>query len=227
MRILIVEDHREINSLLARFARQDQHLVKQAYSAEAALSLIKETDFDVIITDLMLPDMQGEELIKVVRNISDVFIMVISAKTQTEDRIDALSLGADDYLTKPFSVEEVMIRLKNLSKRIDKERPLLYSFYQGELTLSPLDRRVVFKGRDLSLTAHEFDVLHHLLSHPGRVFSRDDLIMSLFSESEAFDRVIDAFIKNIRKALKDDPKQPRYIKTIFRQGYQFVGDLDD
>ncbi len=227
MKLLIVEDHKKINTLLAKFARQDHHEVKQTYSAEEALELMKSHDFDVIITDLMLPDLQGEDLIKTVRKVSDVYIMVISAKTQIEEKIDSLLLGADDFLTKPFSVEEVLIKLRNLAKRMEKERPILYSFYDGELKLSILDRRVSLHDNPLDFTAYEFDVLYYLISHPNRIFSRDDLIMSLFSDSDAYDRVIDAYIKNIRKKLKDDPKKPRYIKTIFRQGYQFIGELDD
>ncbi|MBN2877642.1 MAG: response regulator transcription factor [Bacilli bacterium] len=227
MKLLIVEDHIKINSLLAKFARQDGHTVKQSYSAEEALGQLKKQDFDVILTDLMLPDMQGEELIETIRDYSDVYIMVISAKTETEDRIDCLTLGADDFVVKPFSVEEVMLKLRNVSRRYEKERPVLFSFNQKELTLSVLDRRVTFRGNPVSLTAYEYDVLYYLMSHPKQVFSRDDLILTLFEDSDAFDRVIDAYIKNIRKKLNEDPKNPKYIKTVFRQGYQFVGELDD
>lgn len=227
MKILIVEDHEKINALLTKFAKQDGHDVSQTYSAEEALDAIRKRSFDFIITDLMLPDMQGEALIRKIRDVSDIHIMVISAKKDVDDRIDVLSLGADDYLTKPFSVEEVMVKLQNTAKRIGHEKPLVYSFYDGELEVRPLGRKVVSNGRVVSLTTNEYDVFMYLLKHPNRVFTRDEIIIALFSESEAFDRVVDAYIKNIRKELNDDPKNPRYIKTVYGRGYQFVGERDD
>lgn len=227
MRILIVEDHKKINALLARFARQDKHTVKQTYHAEEALELMSKESFDMMITDLMLGDMQGEELIQRIRSVSDIYIMVISAKTELSDKLDVLGMGADDYLTKPFSIEEVMAKLANIEKRLITKRPLFYSFYQGELIVRPLERMATYKNENLDFTVNEFDVLAYLMQHPNRVFSRMELLDILFQESEAYDRIIDVYIKNIRKKLHDQPKQPRYIKTVFGLGYQFVGDLDD
>ncbi len=227
MRILIVEDHQKIRDLLSMFAKQDGHHAVLAKSAEEALQVLAKELFDVIITDLMLPDIQGEELIKRIRATSDVYIMVISAKIDIHERLDVLSLGADDYLTKPFSVEEVMAKLKNVQKRIVTHRPVIRSFYQGELRLIPLSREVEFKQQKVTLTKSEFDVLWHLVNHHHKVFSRDELQSYISMDSEAFDRVIDAYIKNIRKKLDDDATQPRYIKTHYGVGYQFVGESDD
>lgn len=227
MRILIIEDHKKINTLLATFARQDHHKVKQTFSAEEALDVISKETFDMIITDLMLGDMQGEELIQRIRSVSDIYIMVISAKTELSDKLDVLGLGADDYLTKPFSIEEVMAKLANIEKRLVTLQPLTYSFYQGELAVKPLEHSAMFQQRKLDFTANEFEVLVYLMQHPNRVFSRMELLDILFKESEAYDRIIDVYVKNIRKKLHDQPKQPRYIKTVFGLGYQFVGELDD
>lgn len=227
MDILIVEDHRKINDLLARFASQDGHRPVQAYDAESALVRLNGGHFDVILTDLMLPDMQGEEMIRRIRAVSDIYIMVISAKTEVSDRIEGLKIGADDYLTKPFSVEEVMAKLQNVSRRLATREPVLRSFNRGELVVRPLERSLAFRGRPLELTANEYDLFYHLLSHPGRVFTRDEILETLFPDSDAYDRVVDAFVKNIRKKLGDDPEEPRYLRTVRGVGYQFAGDSDD
>ncbi|MFA5007473.1 MAG: response regulator transcription factor [Candidatus Izemoplasmatales bacterium] len=227
MRLLIVEDHRKINDLLARFARQDGHETVQAFSAEEAFAALASKTFDAVVTDLMLPDLQGEDLIRSIRAQSDLYIMVVSAKIDVRDRIDVLSLGADDYLTKPFSVNEVMVKLKNVEKRVVTRSPVIRSYHGGELRIVPLQRQVLLLGDPVDLTAHEYDVLWALASRPKRILSRDQIIDLCFADSEAFDRVIDAHIKNIRKKLGDSATEPRYLKTHYGVGYQFVGKADD
>ena len=227
MRILIVEDHYKINELLTRFARSEGHFVKQTYNVNDALKELNNYSFDLLITDLMLPGIQGEELIKRVRETSDIYIMVISAKTDLTDKIDCLNMGADDYLIKPFSVKEVMAKLKNIEKRLEVSRPVFFSFYDKELLVSAIDRTVKYNDTVLDITNNEFDVLMVLINNPFQVLSRDQIINHLKTESDAFDRVIDAYIKNLRKKLNDDIKNPRYIKTSYGLGYQFVGERDD
>lgn len=227
MKILIVEDHLKINELLAKFAKSEKHQVFQAYTAEQGLVALKSNNFDLVITDLMLPNLQGEDLIKRIRKESDIYIIVISAKTEMDDKIDVLKLGADDYLTKPFSVKEVMIKLKNIEKRIGKVNPSQFSYYNGELVIDPEIREVFYQKEKVKLTNYEFEVLMLLINHPKHIFSRAQIIEQLFSESEAYDRVIDVYIKNIRKALDEDVFKPRYIKTHYGVGYQFVGEKDD
>jgi DNA-binding response OmpR family regulator len=226
MKILIVEDHIKINYLLASFARGENHDVFQAYTAEEAFKALNQENYDLIITDLMLPKLQGEDLIKEIRKISDIYIMVISAKTDIDDKIDVLSLGADDYITKPFSVKEVMIKLSRIENRLVKQKPLLVSFYQGLLKIHPLKRQVYFDGDEVNLTKNEYDLLWFLVTHNKQVFSRDQLINQLFSNSQAYDRVIDAYIKNIRKKLSNNNHHPQIIKTHYGLGYQFVGEED-
>ena len=227
MRILVIEDYKKINDLVALYSRQDHHDVFQAYSAEEALEKMNIHSFDVIITDLMLPGLQGEEFIKKIREISDVYIIVLSAKTEVKHKIDVISLGADDYLTKPFSVEELMAKLKNLEKRISILSPTIYSFNRGALKILPIGRKVFLKNQEIDLTHNEFDLLIYLASHRSKVFSRDEIFNLLFNDSDAFDRVIDAYIKNIRKKLDDQAKSPIYIKTFYGVGYQFIGELDN
>lgn len=227
MRILIVEDSVKINRLLALFANQDGHHVVQAFSAEEAIELMKDNPFDIMLTDLMLPQMQGEQLIEIARSYSDIYIIAISAKSNIEDRLEVLGQGADDYITKPFSVEEVMLKLKNLEKRIQNQKPLVQSYFKGELLIYPMKRVVENHHEIVNLTSHEFDILLYLSQHPNRVFTRDEILESCLEASDAFDRVIDVHIKNIRQKINKIHKLPEYIKTHYGTGYQFIGEIDD
>ena len=227
MKILIVEDNRHIIQLLTQFARQDGHHVVQTLNAEAAIKQLSNQKFDIIITDLMLPDMQGEELINHIRKVSDIYIIVISAKIDIHEKLDVFSLGADDYITKPFSVEEVMAKLKNLEKRIITHVPIIQSYNHGKLKIHPLEREVWVDDKLIVLTHYEYNILWQLISNRFRTYSRDQLIEACFTESDAFDRIIDVYIKNLRKKLNDDALNPSYIKTLYGIGYQFIGEYDD
>jgi DNA-binding response OmpR family regulator len=196
------------------------------YDGESAIEAIKSEKYDVIMLDLMLPGMQGEDLIKKIRKVSDVYIIVISAKIDVKDRIDVITIGADDYMTKPFSINEVMAKLKNVEKRLVVNRPTIYTYNHKNLKVIPLSREVFVNNQLISLTQYEYDVLWHLLSHPNVVFSRDMIIEQCFTDSDAYDRVIDVFIKNIRKKI-DNSVDHSYIKTHYGVGYQFVGVQDE
>lgn len=227
MKILIIEDHYKINELLAMFARSEGYQVKQTYDAETAIQELSNSPYDLIITDLMLPNMQGEELICQLRKISDIYIIVVSAKGDVSSRIDVLQLGADDFITKPFRVEEVMAKLHNVNKRIKIKKPSIVSFYEKELVISLLNREVVYQGKIIEFTKYEFDILMYLIQHKNQICSRGQVFASVFPNSNAYDRVIDAHIKNIRSKLQDESKHSRYIKTHYGLGYQFVGRIDD
>jgi DNA-binding response OmpR family regulator len=226
MKTLIVEDYPKINQLLAMYARNDGHEVKQVYNGEEALAAVHHEKFDIILLDLMLPGIQGEELIKQIRKVSDVYIVVLSAKIDIKDRVDVITLGADDYMIKPFSIEEVMAKLKNVEKRLVVNHPIFYTFNHSHLKVLPLSREVLVNNQLINLTQYEYDVLWHLLSHPNVVFSRDMIIEQCFLDSDAYDRVIDVFIKNIRKKI-DLNSELSYIKTHYGIGYQFVGVKDE
>jgi DNA-binding response OmpR family regulator len=226
MKTLIVEDYPKINQLLAMYARNDGHEVKQVYNGEEALAAVHHEKFDIILLDLMLPGIQGEELIKQIRKVSDVYIIVLSAKIDIKDRVDVITLGADDYMIKPFSIDEVMAKLKNVEKRLVVNHPTIYTFNHSHLKVLPLSREVFVNNQLINLTQYEYDVLLHLLSNPNVVFSRDMIIEQCFSNSDAYDRVIDVFIKNIRKKI-DPASELSYIKTHYGIGYQFVGVKDE
>lgn len=226
MKTLIVEDYPKINQLLAMYARNDGHEVKQVYNGEEALAAVHHEKFDIILLDLMLPGIQGEELIKQIRKVSDVYIIVLSAKIDIKDRVDVITLGADDYMIKPFSIDEVMAKLKNVEKRLVVNHPTIYTFNHSHLKVLPLSREVFVHNQLINLTQYEYDILLHLLSHPNIVFSRDMIIEQCFSNSDAYDRVIDVFIKNIRKKINFSSEKS-YIKTHYGIGYQFVGVKDE
>jgi DNA-binding response OmpR family regulator len=226
MKTLIVEDYPKINQLLAMYARNDGHEVKQVYNGEEALAAIHNERFEIILLDLMLPGIQGEELIKQIRKVSDVYIIVLSAKIDIKDRVDVITLGADDYMIKPFSIDEVMAKLKNVEKRLVVNHPTIYTFNHSHLKVLPLSREVFVHNQLINLTQYEYDILLHLLSHPNIVFSRDMIIEQCFSNSDAYDRVIDVFIKNIRKKINFSSEKS-YIKTHYGIGYQFVGVKDE
>ncbi|MGE4572459.1 MAG: response regulator transcription factor [Candidatus Izemoplasmatales bacterium] len=224
MKILIVEDHIKINYLLASFARSENHQVTQAYNVEDALTFLNQDAFDLIITDLMLPKMQGEDFIKEIRKVSDIYILVISSKSDMEDKLDVLRLGVDDYITKPFSVKEVMIKLNQIEKRMTSKASLVVSVFHGKIKIFPLSREIYVDDKNITLTKNEYDLFWFLVQHKHQVFSRDQLLNHLFSESDAYDRVIDVYIKNIRKKFS---VQDELIKTHYGLGYQFVGDVDE
>ncbi len=226
MKTIIVEDYPKINQLLAMYARNDGHEVKQVYNGEEALAAIHNERFEIILLDLMLPGIQGEELIKQIRKVSDVYIIVLSAKIDIKDRVDVITLGADDYMIKPFSIDEVMAKLKNVEKRLVDNHPTIYTFNHSHLKVLPLSREVFVHNQLINLTQYEYDILLHLLSHPNIVFSRDMIIEQCFSNSDAYDRVIDVFIKNIRKKINFSSEKS-YIKTHYGIGYQFVGVKDE
>lgn len=226
MRILIVEDYPKIGAMIAMSAMQEGHLAERVESAEAALERLKARTFDCIVLDLMLPKMQGEELIRKLRRYSDIYIVVLSAKLESKDKIGALTIGADDYMTKPFSLEELLVKLKNIEKRLVVKKPVRRSFRQGDLVIFPLTREVYKNETALSLTRTEFDILDHLTHHPNVIFTREALMEQCMTDSDAYDRVVDAFIRNIRRKIDGDEIDRSYIRTVYGVGYQFIGEAD-
>ncbi|HAX03686.1 MAG: hypothetical protein A2Y45_08795 [Tenericutes bacterium GWC2_34_14] len=227
MNVLIVEDYKKINDLLYTFASRDGYTTFQTYDAETAIEVLGKEKIDVILLDLMLPNMQGEAFISQIRSFSDVYIIVLSAKIDVENRVDVISIGADDYMTKPFSIDEVVAKLKNIQKRLVVNQPTRLSFNHAHLTLLPISREVYIDHQLITLTKHEYEILLLLAKHPNIVYTRDMIIEECFDDSEAYDRVIDVFIKNIRKKLDNKESGLSYIKTHYGIGYQFGGIKDE
>ena len=225
--VLIVEDNVKINELITLYCKQDRYNVFSAVTAEEALTYFEDNQIDLIVTDLMLPNMSGEDFVRTIREKSDVYIIILTAKIHIDDKISGLKLGADDYLVKPFSTEELLLKIKNFLKRSKGQIGKL-SLYGEELVLQLNSNIAVFKGSDIEFTANEYKILTYMATHRRQIYSREQLLEYCFGNSvEVFDRIIDVYIKNIRKKLNEDSKKPKYIKTIYGLGYMFVGEFDD
>jgi DNA-binding response OmpR family regulator len=225
-RILVIEDEDKISSLVKAYLEKEGFNVVIANTGEKGLSLLKK-GFDLLILDLMLPDIDGEEICEVLRKDSDIPIIMLTAKSDEEDRIKGLGIGADDYVVKPFSPKELVARVKALLRRSRPKKSVL-SFNKGDLIIDTERFEVKKSGRVLNLTQTEFKLLQCLSERPGQVFSRLQLVnLILGYDFEGYDRTIDAHVKNIRHKIEDNPRKPVYIKTVYGIGYKFIGIRDE
>jgi len=223
--ILIVEDEKNISDVIAAYLINEDFNVFLATDGEIAMNLFNNNDIHLIILDLMIPKISGEEICKRIRSSSEVPIIMLTAKIDEEDKIEGLSIGADDYVAKPFSPRELIGRVKALLRRSYRDyKPLAekFSFNNGDLEIE-VDKMVVRKNNEnIELTTNEFKILLALVSNPNQVLSREQLIeLSLGHEFEGFDRTIDTHIKNIRQKIETKPKSPKYIHTVYGSGYKF------
>lgn len=228
MKICVIDDEPLIVEVLKAYLEREGYEVIASMNGREGLDLIEQENPDFIILDLMLPDLSGEEICKEVRKSSDVPILMLTAKTAEEERIGGLLLGADDYVTKPFSPREVVVRVKNILRRTLRglEENLL-SFNQGFLTIDDRKKEVRREGKEISLTPIEYKILLGMAKQPGRVFSRMDLLsLSETDPYEGYERNIDVHIKNLRKKVEESPRNPRLILTVFGMGYKFGGRPD-
>ena len=226
MKVLVVEDEAKIAEIVKAYLEKERFRVTVADTGEKALSILNE-GFSLIILDLMLPDMAGEDICQAVRNDSDVPIIMLTAKSEEEDRIKGLGIGADDYVVKPFSPRELVARVKALLRRVKGKKDVL-SFNEGDLVIDAARFEVKKDGTTLVLTPTEFKLLQCVAERPGQVFTRLQLVNVILGyDFEGYDRTIDAHIKNIRHKIKDNQKAPDYIKTVYGVGYKFTGLSDE
>ena len=222
-KVLVVDDDVKTVELVRLYLDRDGYQVLTAYNGVEALRLAHENYPDLIVLDLMLPDIDGLEVCRTLRRESDVPIIMLTARTTDQDKLTGLDLGADDYITKPFSPKELVARVRAVLRRLPGERGP-EEIKSGELSMNFTTHEAWFAGRPLNLTSIEFKLLGVLAKEPGRVFSRANLIAeALGYDFEGFDRTIDVHILNLRRKLEPDPSHPKYIKTIYGIGYKFVG----
>jgi DNA-binding response OmpR family regulator len=222
-KILIVEDEENISRIVKSYLDQEGFTVSVAPTGQKALELLKR-GYDLIILDLMLPDMEGETLCSTIRHSSDIPIIMLTAKGTEDERVRGLGLGADDYVVKPFSPRELVARVKAHLRRSQKKENQILAFNSGVLKISIPSMEIRIQDQVVSLTKTEFSILLYLAQRPEIVVSRLHLINSVMGyEFEGYDRVIDAHIKNIRHKIEQDPQNPVFIKTIYGAGYKFVG----
>jgi two-component system alkaline phosphatase synthesis response regulator PhoP len=224
-RVLVVDDDVKTVELLKLYLNRDGYKVLTAYDGTEAVRLARETHPDLIVLDLMLPGINGLEACRIIRNESDVPVIMLTAKTTEADRLTGLDLGADDYVTKPFSPKELAARVRAVLRRLPGETIQRgpEQVQHGKLTVNFPKHQASLAGRVLNLSPIEFRLLGALVREPERVFSRAELIeKALGYDFEGFDRTIDVHILNLRRKLEPDPNHPRYIKTVYGVGYKFV-----
>lgn len=220
-RVLVVDDNVETAELVKLYLDRDGYRVILAHDGIDALRLAREGHPDLVVLDLMLPGIDGLDVLRRLRAESDVPVILLTAKTTDEDKITGLGLGADDYVTKPFSPKELAARVRAVLRRLPGERGPA-EITRGELVLDFLKQSASFAGRPLDLTTVEFKLLGVLAREPGRVFSRSELIEKALGYAyEGFDRTIDVHILNLRRKLEPDPAHPTLIKTVYGAGYKF------
>jgi len=225
--ILIVEDDQHTASLVVTYLEREGFAAVVARDGEEALRMAEEHRPDFIILDIMLPRMDGWEVCRRIRKTSDVPILMLTAREEEIDRIMGLSLGADDYVVKPFSPRELVERVKAILRRT---RPAVKNTgllaHRG-LELDSEKHKVSLHGRLISLTTLEYKLLHALMRVPGRVFSRDELLNHFYDSGEVVvDRVVDVHIGKLRQKIEEDPSRPRFIHTVRGFGYRFA-DVDE
>ena len=221
--ILVVDDERKIRELVRSYLEREDYAVLEADTGQRALEAVSRAEPDLVVLDLMLPDVSGEEVARSIRSGSDLPIIMLTAKAGEDDRISGLRLGADDYLVKPFSPRELVARVEAVLRRVGGARQDgAIAFGEGEVTIDRETREVAVSGEAVDLTRSEFDLLYALASRPGRVFSRFELVTRVQGyDYEGYDRTVDAHVKNLRKKLRDDSKSPRYVVTVTGVGYKF------
>ena len=221
--LLMIDDDVDLNALLQEYLGQFGFNLETAATAGEGLRRFKETSPDLIILDLMLPDKDGLTLCKEIRAEYNVPIIMLTARGGVTDRIVGLELGADDYMAKPFEPRELVARIETVLRRTAGPQPG-NALQAGELTLHPETRRVILADKELELTSMEFELLKALMESSGRVLTRDQLLQKLRGfDAEVYDRSVDMHISRLRQKLGEDPRAPRFIKTIWRTGYQFTG----
>ena len=221
--ILVVDDERKIRDLVRSYLEREGYAVLVADSGQGALEALERANPDLVVLDLMLPDVSGEEVARSVRSHSDLPIIMLTAKAGENDRVAGLRLGADDYLVKPFSPRELVARVEAVLRRASGGAANgATSLDEGRLVIDRESREVAVDGAAIELTRSEFDLLHALASRPGRVYSRYELITKVQGyDYEGYERTIDAHVKNLRRKLGDDPRHPRYVLTVMGVGYKF------
>ena len=227
--VLVVDDERKIRDTVRAFLEHRHYAVLVAGTGQQALDVAGRRLPDLVVLDLMLPDLAGEEVARSLRAVSDVPIIMLTAKAAEADRVAGLRLGADDYVVKPFSPLELVARVDAVLRRA---RPGgtegVLSFGDGSLVIDQAGREVRLEGEPVALTRSEFDLLVALAAVPGRVFSRFELVARVHGyDYEGYERTADVHVKNVRAKLSDDPKNPRWVITVPGVGYKFGAKPDE
>ena len=222
--ILVVEDNPQISSIVIKYLEKEGYNPTLAENGVEALACFTQNKHHLVLLDIMMPGIDGMQVLKEIRAVSEVPVIMLTAKGQEPDRIKGFDAGADDYVVKPFSPRELMRRVQVLLRRVygDSEPPMLQ---YGALILYPTQMKLMKNGEVILLTTNEFHLLHMFMRNQGAVLTREQLMTHAFgSDYDGYDRSIDSHIKRIRQKIEDDPKNPKYLQTKYGAGYQFGGD---
>jgi len=228
--VLVVEDERKLRELLRGYLERDGFAVRSTASGAEAIELVRNSPLDLLVLDLGLPDIPGVEVLRELRCFSDVPVIVLTARASEEERVRGLELGADDYVTKPFSPRELVLRAHAIARRGRRgEQPgAARSFGDGELVIDESRRQVQVRGQTVALTPTEWGILTALAATPGRVYARADLLqLARGAEFAGSTRTIDSHVKNLRQKLERDSHAPRLIETVLGGGYRLAISRDD
>ena len=220
-KILVVDDDEELVDFLEDYLEKDGYEVRGTYNGKDALRRFREREFDLVVLDLMLPEMDGYRVCERMRREAETPIIMLTAKTSDEEKIKGLDLGADDYVTKPFSPGELLARIRAALRRVeDEEGPTEVAY--GDLYVNFDSKEVLLDDEEVDVTPTEFELLSALIQQPNKVFSRTQLIHAAFGYGyESFERTVDVHIKHLRDKIEPDPENPSYIITEFGMGYKF------
>jgi len=224
-KVLIVDDEKKIVEAVAAYLENSGYTAITAHDGEKALLLVEKMNPDLVVLDLMLPQISGEEVCKAIRKISRIPIIMLTAKINEDDKINGFNIGADDYVTKPFSPRELMARINSLLRRSDEGASPLFdkmSWNNNDLEVDLVSYTVRKSGEIVNLTPNEFKLLCAMIKYPKKTFTREELIEVAFGANYVgFDRTIDSHIKNLRSKIEDDTTNPSYIITVRGIGYKF------
>ncbi len=223
--IMVVDDEMRLVSVVEAYLEQEGFRVVKASNGREALFVAREEKPDLIILDVMMPEMDGYEFMRIHRKEKETPIILLTAKVEDDDRVIGLELGADDYITKPFRPRELIARVRAVLRRSGITQPMAQVLRVGRITLDREAHFVKVDDRYIDLTPSEFDLLATLMSAPGRAFSRLDLLDRLQGTAyEGYERTIDVHVKNLRSKIESDPRKPHYIETVYGVGYRFRRD---
>jgi len=220
--ILVVDDKANVRNLMREYLEAEGFRVIIATNGREALYTARQKKPDLILLDIMMPEMSGYDFIRSYRKEYETPIILLTAKLDEIDKVLGLELGADDYITKPFGMKELVARINAVLRRVGHSAIDLEILENGDLCLNKESRIVTENGHNLNLTPSEFELLYTLMSSPGRVFSRSDLLLKLQGTTfEGVERTIDVHVRNLRMKIEKDPSNPKYIQTVFGVGYRF------
>jgi len=223
--ILVVDDNPSIRTLVQEYLSEQGLRVVTADNGQNALYTARQEKPDLILLDIMMPEMDGYQFVTAYRKESETPIILLTAKLEETDKVLGLELGADDYVTKPFGMRELLARIRAVLRRVGADSLQPATLKVGDISLDHDTRQVRVDGKSVNLTPSEFDLLATFITSPGRVFSRADLLIKLQGTTfEGVERTIDVHVRNLRTKIEADPSEPRYIETVFGVGYRFKAD---